>query len=189
MAITINGTTGITGDGSTTLSIPGVATLGGIAGTGIVRQMKHVTLNNQWTTTGNGDQTALSLNFDNPVTVGNQILVMCSGAIVAGDSSANWGAGADIWLDSQRLSSDYNTNTSPGGGRILGTTDNNGYTSGWGMNFCLVGVGTAANTNPTAMLKVNRLENNGNWTWVGVGYTDTYYGKTATNLVAIEFGV
>jgi len=188
MAITINGTTGITGDGSTALTIPGISNVGGIAGTGIVRQMKHVTLNSQWTTTANGDQTALSLTFDNPVTVGNQILVMCSGAIVAGTAGDNWGAGADIWLDSQRLSSDYNTNTSPGGGRYLGTTDNN--TSGaWGMNFCLVGVGTAASTNPVAALKVNRLESNGNWTWVGVGYTDTYYGKTATNLVAIEFGV
>jgi len=188
MAITIDGTTGITGDGSTGLTIPGIANVGGISGTGIVRQMKHVTLNSQWTTTASGDQTAISLPFDNPVTVGNQILVMCSGAIVAGTAGDNWGAGADIWLDSQRLSSDYNTNTSPGGGRYLGTTDNN--TSGaWGMNFCLVGVGTAASTNPVAALKVNRLESNGNWTWVGVGYTDTYYGKTATNLVAIEFGV
>ena len=188
MAISINGTTGITGTGSTALNIPGVATIGGIAGTGIVRQMKHVTLNSQFTTTSNGDQTALSLNFDDPVTVGNQILVMCSGAIVAGVNSDNWGAGADIWLDSQRLSSDYNTNTDPGGGRYLGTTDNNGHTSGWGMNFCLVGVGTAANTNPTVALKVNRLESNGNWTWVGVGYTSSYYGKTSTNLVAMEFG-
>jgi hypothetical protein len=189
MAITISGTTGITGTGTTTLSIPGVATLGGIAGTGIVRQMKHVTLNSQWTTTANGDQTALSLTFDNPVTVGNQILVMCSGAIVAGTASDNWGAGCDIWLDSQRLSSDYNTNTSPGGGRYLGATDNMSHNGGWGMNFCLVGVGTASSTNPTAALKVNRLESNGNWTWVGVGYTGVYYGKTSTNLVAIEFGV
>jgi len=189
MAITIDGTTGITGDGSTALTIPGIANVGGIAGTGIVRQMKHVTLNEQWTTTDNGDQTALSLTFDNPVTVGNQILVICSGAIVAGTASSNWGAGCDIWLDSQRLSSDYNTNTSPSGGRYLGATDNMSHDGGWGMNFCLVGVGTAANTNPVAALKVNRLENNGNWTWVGVGYTNQYYGKTSTNLVAIEFGV
>jgi len=188
MAITINGTTGITGTGTTALNIPGVATVGGIAGTGIVRQMKTAQLNAQWTTTSNGDQTALSLTFDNPVTVGNQIVVWSSGSIVAGTASSNWGAGCNLFLDSANLTSDGNTNTSPGGGKFLGAVDSMSHDGGWGMNFGLVGVGVAANTNPVVALKVNRLESHGNWTWVGVGYTSTYYGKSSTNLVAMEFG-
>lgn len=211
MAITLNGSTGITeaniadsaitankiaSDAVTTAKIAtGAVGAADIADGAVlasklaigkyVRQMKHVRLDSQWTTTSNGDVTALSLNFDNPVTSGNQILIMASGTIVAGTNYDNWGAGCDIWLNETRLSSAFNSTGD--GGVYMGATDNNS-DGGWGMNFSLVGIGTAGSTNPTVSLRANRLPNNGGWQWVGFGYTSQYYGKTATNLVAIEFG-
>ena len=148
-----------------------------------IKQMKHVRMDTQMTTSSNGNITALSLTFDSPVTVGNQILIMASGVVVAGDQGANWGAGCDLFLDDTCLTS---SQVSSGGNYIYqGAIDNNS-DGGWGTNFGLKGIGVAASTNPTIALKVNRQLD---WTWVGVGYTGTNYGKASTNLVAIEFGV
>ena len=154
-----------------------------------LKQMKYVRMDTQWTTSTDGDVTAISLTFDSPVAIGNQILVMCSGAIVAGTASNNWGCGGDLWIDSTRLTSAFNdTGTSPQG-KYLGVVDLNGFTSGWGSPFNLTAIGNATTTNPLVSFKVNKLTSYGGWSWVGLGYTDTYYGKNPTQLVAFEFGV
>ena len=149
-----------------------------------IKQMKHVRMDSQMTTSSNGNITALSLTFDSPVTVGNQILVMASGVVVAGTESGNWGAGCDLFLDDSCLTSSQ-VSTGTGNYIYQGAIDNNS-DGGWGTNFGLKGIGVATSTNPTIALKVNRQLD---WSWIGLGYTGTGYGKASTNLVAIEFGV
>lgn len=147
-----------------------------------IKQMKHVRMDSQMTTTTTGNVIALSLNFDNPVTVGNQILVMSSGVIVAGDAGTNWGAGCDLFLGETCLTSSQSVIS--GNYIYQGAIDNNS-DGGWGTNFGLKAIGIASSTNPLVSLRVNRQNN---WNWVGLGYTSDSYGKSSTNLVAIEFG-
>jgi len=150
----------------------------------LIKQMKSAQLNTDFLTSANGNITALSLTFDNAVTVGNQILVMASGSIVAGSAADNWGAGADLFIDSTCITSNQ---ASTGSGNYIwqGAIDNNS-DGGWGQGFGMKAIGTAGSTNPTISLRVNRQLD---WSWVAVGYTGTTYGKCSTNLVAIEFGV
>jgi len=146
-----------------------------------IKQMKHVRRDSAFTSTSN-DAIAMSLTFDNAVTIGNQILIFASGAIVSGTASANWGSGGDLFLDSTRLTSNRWTNGDTYG--AFGAVDLNGDGTG-GSNFGIMGIGTAGGTNPTVSFKTHL---NSGWTWTGINYSFTTYGHTSSNLVAIEFG-
>lgn len=147
----------------------------------VVKQMKQIRRDSTFTSTSD-DAVAMSLTFDDPVTVGNQIMIFASGAIVSGANSSNWGSGGDIFLDSTRLTSNLWTNGAAY--YAFGAVDLNGGATG-GMNFGIMGIGTAGGTNPTVAFKTHT---NGGWTWTGINYSFTTYGHTSANLVAVEFG-
>lgn len=173
------------GSGNTNVTIPRGALLTSDNLTGsFVKQVKHVRLDTEWTTSATGWQTPLSLNFDAPVGVGNTIIIMASGVVVAGDAADNWGAGINLFIDDTNLTGPQGT----GNGLYAGAVDNNS-DGGWGDSFGMTAIGIAASTNPTVAIKARRDANGSTWNWIGLGYTSTTYGKAATNLVAFEIGV
>ena len=147
-----------------------------------VKQMVHFRRDSS-VTASSDNYVAMSGYFNSPVTIGNQILIMCSGLIVSGTAYSNWGSGGDVFLDNTRLTSNLWLNGSSY--YAHGAMDVNAATAGGGSPFGISAIGTAASTNPMISFRTHR---NTGWTWTGLNYSFTSYGHTSSNITAIEFG-
>lgn len=132
MAITISGTTGITGTGNTSLNIPdievdNISTVAGsgsislssgvqlvgtdersIVSRGMVVQMKRLVTNNVTSVSSASYTTHASGQFDYTPKVGNLVIVQgrVTGARTSGGSpSTNWASSCTIWIGNEGMAS------------------------------------------------------------------------------------
>lgn len=184
MAITINGTTGIVSaniaDGTISANdLASGAITSAALPAGSVIQVKHTQSSQTWTTTSTTFQMTHSATFDNPVTLGNKVLIIASFTASRGTTSSNWGGRVTIYRNSTNLGDAFSlANYSAGGIATHSDTA--------GVNQIINLLDTPDTTTPTYYIAHAEMLTGSTACQIGSNRSTTNYGNTGTMLTLME---